>query len=296
VGRELKPVEGLRKGKYFMVKWLIAGLLIANAAPVLAESVKDQARAVFEAKHSAVVTVMLTVKTTASFGGMGQDEESRSEVIGTVIRPDGLTIVSLSETDPMSLLGNMMPSEFADMFSGSSEVVAASIIVDRNREVPAEIVLRDRDLDLAFIRPIEAPESPFAYVDLSASVSSDVLDEVVVIGRLGRIGNRAHTVTLGAITSMVERPRRFYVAGPGNGQDALGSPVFNLAGEVVGVQVLRTLPGVSQDSGLGLGALMGAMDNVLVIVLPGSDIEESASQAPTIGDDEEPAADEDDAE
>ncbi len=33
-------------------------------------------------------------------------------------------------------------------------------------EVPAKVILRDKDLDMAFVRPIEKPETPFAFVNI----------------------------------------------------------------------------------------------------------------------------------
>ena len=43
------------------------------------------------------------------------------------------------------------------------------ILLDDGTEVPAEIVLRDKDLDLAFIRPKAKPASPMTSVDLTKS-------------------------------------------------------------------------------------------------------------------------------
>jgi len=268
---------------------LVAVLGAAVAFQAAADDGKSKARTLLEDHRDAVVTVALTITTTASFGGIGgQGEESRSEVVGTVVRPDGLTVVSLSETDPMALLSNMMPGEFSDMFAGNSEVTSAAIIVGREQEVTAEIVLRDQDLDLAFIRPVEPREEPFVHIDLDQAAAAEILDDVVAIGRLGRIANRVHTVGIDAVSAVVERPRRFYILGSGgSGQGSLGSPVFTLDGAPLGVFVMRTLPGMSQGSGMGLGSLMGMQDNVLAIVLPAEEIRESALQAPGFDDEDD---------
>ena len=61
----------------------------------------EKGRAIFQKYQHAVVTVQIVVKSKISMAGAdGQSNESRQEVTGTVIDPSGLTVLSLSATDP----------------------------------------------------------------------------------------------------------------------------------------------------------------------------------------------------
>src|SRR5271169_2790392 len=91
---------------------LVLGLLAAAfAAPCGADELIDKGRAIFKANQQAVVIVQLVLKNKMSFGGAGgRSAEARRDATGTVIDPSGLTVLSLSSTDPSLLLEAMMPA------------------------------------------------------------------------------------------------------------------------------------------------------------------------------------------
>jgi hypothetical protein len=71
----------------------------------------------------------------------------------------------------------------------------------------------------------------------------------------------------------------FYVLGREATQASLGSPVFKLSGEPVGVVVLRTIRGTGGGGGL-MGMMMGGMEDMMLpILLPASDIARYIEQA-----------------
>src|ERR1051325_621463 len=73
------------------------------------DELATKAREVFKKYQPTVVTVQLVVKSKIGFGGFGGEaRESKQEVTGTVIDPSGLTVLSLSSTDPTTLLQGMM--------------------------------------------------------------------------------------------------------------------------------------------------------------------------------------------
>src|SRR4051812_47853611 len=70
-----------------------------------AEDLADQGRKIFAANQHVVVTVQLVLKSKISMPGMGgQSSEARQDATGTVVDPSGLTVLSLSVTDPSQLL------------------------------------------------------------------------------------------------------------------------------------------------------------------------------------------------
>lgn len=266
----------------FLAAAVIVGLQFANA-PASGATIEEQGRALLEKHRDAVVTVELVIKQQISFGGQSQDDESKSEANGTVIDSSGLTVLSLSETDPSSLFENMMSGmgQMGNM-NMESTVTDAKILLRDGTEIESEIVLRDKDLDLAFVRPIDKPAEPMPYIDLEASGAPQILDQVVSISRLGRVANRAHAASLERITAIVEKPRKFYLPGTDPTQTGLGSPAFTADGQVVGIFLMRSIK--SSGGGGLMGMMSGARDNLAAIILPAVDILEASAQAPPFED------------
>lgn len=263
--------------KRFWAACLTAVLCIA----VQAGEAEEKGRALLEQHKNAVVTVQLVIKQKMSFGGMGgEDSESRSEIIGTVISPEGLTVVSLSETDPGGMMSNFMPDEMGDSFKIDSSIAGVKILLDDGKELDAGVVLRDKDLDLAFVRPKAKPEVPLAYVDLAESGTAQVLDQYVSLARLGKVGNRAPGASLGHVHAISTKPRTFYFPEGGAFMGSTGSPAFTLDGKLIGVIVMRM---IASSGGGGMFDMMGAARNMATVILPAGDIAEAASQAPPFG-------------
>ncbi len=173
----------------------VALLLLTCAAT--ADETGDKARAVFDAQKAAVVTVELVLKEKMSmFGDASNESESKLTVTGTIISADGLTVVSLTSTEPASLFSKMMPSGMDDDMDVSSEVTDVKLVLEPGKELDSTVLLRDRDLDLAFIRPKTKPEEPLPFVNLADSSQPKILDEVLVIDRAGKVANREHFVGL----------------------------------------------------------------------------------------------------
>ncbi len=95
--------------KRIMALAFVCAAVFGLSANSFADDVGARGRKILEERKDAVVTIMLVLKQQVSFPGMAsQNSESKSEATGTVIDPTGLTIVSLSETDPSSLVEAMM--------------------------------------------------------------------------------------------------------------------------------------------------------------------------------------------
>jgi hypothetical protein len=246
------------------------------AATARAGEDEDKARAVLEKNKLAVVTVKLVIKQKVSMPGRGsQEDESKVEATGTVIGPDGLTVVALSSTDPSSVYKNMMSSMMSDV-QIECDVSDVKILLDDGTEVPSQIVLRDNDLDLAYVRPTEKPAKPFNFVDLADAATPQILERLVALNRMGQVANRVYAAAFERVEAIVTKPRTFYIPGKDPTNSAQGSPVFTLDGKIVGVFVLRTI----KDTGGGRSALFGDNPNMLPVLLPASEILEGAKQAP----------------
>jgi len=265
---------------------LILALIVSGILNGNADESAIKAREVFKKHHPTLVTIQLVVKSRFGFAGSGGDSrESKQEVTGTVIDKSGLTVVSLSSTDPTAMLQGLMGSFGGDgeesmKLKMDSELSDIKLLGNDGSELAADIVLRDKDLDLAFVRPKEKPTTPLPFLDLSNNAKVDVLDEVIALNRLGKVASRVHAASIERINAVVQRPRLFYVPDSDKTATGLGCPAFTFDGKVVGIFVMRAL-----KSGGGSGGLFGMQGGITSILLPAEDVKKIAAQAPEAKDD-----------
>lgn len=255
----------MRLKSYLLVA--IGVLIVAGASR--ADELAEKGREVFKKNQRAVVTVQLVQKLTFSSGGRsGEAQEVKQDVTGVVVDPSGLTVLALSMTDPTEMYRRM----YGDRYKADLEVSDVKILLEDGAEVAAEIVLRDKDLDLAFIRPKSKLAAPMVAIDLSKSSPVQTLDTVVTLNRLGRAAGRAYSASVERISAVVQRPRTFYIPDSTMTGTALGSPAFALDGNVVGILVMRTITSA--------GVAASRSDNATSIILPAEDVLKAAKQAP----------------
>jgi len=262
---------------------LIAMAGILTASTCLADDVADKGRDIFKKNQRAVVTLQAVIKTTYSGGGRSSNPtESKQDITGTVIDPSGLTVTALSSMDPAELYRLILP----DNKGTDTEVNELKILLEDGTEMPAEIVLRDKDLDLAFIRPKTKPSAPMAAVDLTKASPVDVLDSVIALNRLNRASGRAYSVSEERISAVIQKPRTFYIPATGPSSATFGSPVFALNGNIVGIFVMRAV----SAGGAAVRSQREYSEYVAAILIPASDILKGAKQAPEAkGETEKPA-------
>src|SRR5581483_11413720 len=221
-------------------------LMFALVIPLSrADEISEKGRDVFKKNQHSVVTVQIVVKSKFSMGGMGgQANETRQDVTGTLIDTAGLTVLSLAATDPGQMVQNMMSGSDDDSkFKIETELSDVKILLEDGTEIPAEVVLRDKDLDLAFVRPKAKITAELTPLDLTQSAKVGMLDQVIALNRLGNAAGRAYAASVERISAIVERPRLFYVPETSFTTTALGAPAFTLDGKVVGLFVMRALKG-----------------------------------------------------
>jgi hypothetical protein len=255
------------------------GLAAGLASFARAQDLTAKGREIFKKHQTSVITVELVIKS--KFGSRGDGRESREEVTGTVIDPSGLTAVSLSSTDPTAMIQSIMGGFGGDDGESSklkieSEVSDVKLLTHDGSELPAEIVLRDKDLDLAFLRPKTKPAAPLPALDLSSNAKVDVLDQVIAINRLGKVAGRAYAASIERIHAVVQRPRLFYVPGSDTTSTGLGCPAFTLEGKLVGLFVMRSI----RSGGGGMGIFSMQSPPIMGILLPAEEVKKIAAQVP----------------
>ena len=253
----------------FLTFALGAGLLIAPDTRA-EDLLTAQTKAIFTNRQDAVIWISAVAKISMQAEGSKEalnipDREQKSETLGTLIDPSGLVVTALSTIDPTRDYSGreVRTREGTVKIEASAVLKEVRVIMPDGTEVPAEVVMRDADLDLAFIRiksgAREAKGVEFKSIDLKDAASVNVADDVVTIGRMDEVLNRAPSVARGQITAMTKKPREFLRATSAN----LGCPTFAMDGRLVGIGVNRSVRG----------------KNSYTVLIPAADVQEIAEQA-----------------
>lgn len=255
-------------------------VLLLPAASGAQTDARAAARELVRKWQDAIVNVRVTLKLRMSMGGreMNASDDS-ADTVGTVIDPSGLTVLSLGSLNPGAMMNKIIgaASQGNDRPQLSSEPTDVKMRIPDGREVAAKIVLRDEDLDLAFLMPTAKLEKPLVAIDLTNATKPSLLDEVVVLSRLGRVGGWAPAAALHNIGAIIEKPRTFFVTDASGSGSSMGTPAFLPNGKLVGLMTLRSI-----DPGRpGMLAMMGNSEGLglLPVILPAEDVLEIAKQA-----------------
>jgi hypothetical protein len=251
----------------------LLALALATVAPAGADpgpGLREQARQVLAAQGDAVVTVRLTIKSRMVFQGQERSGPDQTvEIAGTVLTPDGLTAVSDFTSNPAGLLSGTGGGPTVE--TQTSDV---KLVLRDGRELKARFVLRDEDLDLAFLAPVEPAK--LKSVELTRGATPQALDDLIFVYPLGRNLGRGLAVSLSRVRAVVTRPRTFVVADVIDGWQALGSPAFDARGRALGLVLVRRAP---QPSVTGGGGMRQLFDTIAPVVLTAEDVLEVAEQA-----------------
>jgi hypothetical protein len=241
----------------------VALFILAPGACLTLQAISPEEAAAGREVLRQYADTVIGVELVATISGAQGDRpipatERKFEVNGTVIGPGGLTVLSLGSFDPrVGLLPGIRLDE--------PQFKEVKLRLADGTEFPARIVLKDEDLDLAFVAPDPpadgAPPLPaFAHVDLGKAATAEVLGTYFDVARGNKRVQRVAAVRVVSVTAILEKPRRFFLAT----DYSPGCPVFDAAGRVLGLSVRQIAEGRPVGN----------------IILPPSDIAEMAPQGP----------------
>jgi Trypsin-like peptidase domain len=261
-----------------LAPWLLSAALLA-AAPVPAADIRVTGRATAEQVRHAVITIRIVLKLKIGFGGQAQDQEQKVEVAGVVIDAAGLTVASAASIDPSGALRKMSGGQ-ASRMKVESEVKETTLLLEDGTEVEADVVLKDTDLDLAFLKPREAGRRFRAVTLRPRAGTVPLLTPIFVVSRLGKLTSRALALATGEIRASVHGPAPYYVTDPETA-GFVGSVAYTADGIPLGVFVNRfsTSPD-GRGGGMFEGAFgRGGSEAMLTVLRPVDKVLELAAQA-----------------
>ena len=232
---------------------------IAPSTPARADSQSQMLRALAAKYKPSLVTLSLIVKISSG----GYEDQSEMEAEGVLLDSSGLVVTTNNAVDPMAA--------YADDSRGaslSSRVTSVKILTASGAELPAKVVLRDKDLNLAFIRPLQKPNVKLSGVPLKNGGVAQLGEPIYLLGRLGKTGNRSLEAKCERVVSVLEKPRRLYALDPYNAI-YVGNIAFNEKGQPLGILTLRFPIGKARNN-----------DSTVPVVVPARDVLELARQAP----------------
>ena len=260
----------------------LSAVLAAGSAWAASGELQASARNLIDALQDSVVWVSIIAKSTVGVEGdappqvkaglSAMDKEGKSEATGTIIDPSGLIVTSLASIDKSSMVDGKVvnvPGVGPIKLKSTSEIKEIKVIMPDGTEIPADLVLKDADLGLGFIRvradSKEAKGVTFKAIDLKDSAKGSLLDDCIGLGRLDDNMNREPSVVTTEISGLTTKPRLFYRVLT----DSIGCPVFLSSGKLLGITTVRK-PG-SDDGGTEV--------RVSPVVLPAADMVKLADQA-----------------
>jgi len=263
-------------------------LLALPALPLAAQPAPPDLAKVLAERAPAVVTVQVVVqiKMGGEMGSaLGEKQEFQTEASCVAIDPKGLVLCS------NTVLGGYM-SVVQRAMGGKVEMTATPtqikvFVADDPKPLEAKLLVRDSDLDLAWLQ-VTAPEGrTFAYVDLARSATPKVGDPFIAVRRLDKYFDRTPTVYEGKIGGTIKKPRTLYVP-TATAESSLGLPALSPAGEVLGILVLQFPDSGSDlgDSGGPFGRLETSarvQELVRGFILPAADVLKATKRATESG-------------
>lgn len=258
----------------------------APGAPAASDS-EATYQNLMDTRGTTLVTVKFVLKVSGGgfFAAMG-DQENEQETSGVMISSQGLVLVS--NTQLAGWIG--MARGFLGEMGGDVSAVPTDLKVlvgDDTEGLEAELLARDTELDLAWVKIKEPGERTFAAVDFADSAKPSPGQQLLMLARMGKYFERALLVHELRVAGLARKPRELYVPSSAAG---LGLPVYTTDGKVVGLTVFQApeTEGAGENPFAMFSQLSDMQSAAGGLILPAEEVLRATKRAQaTLAEDEE---------
>ena len=248
--------------KRFVSGSVVLCICLTASASLQAEDAADYAK-VIEQVTPAFVTVKFVLKMDGQFG----KRESEAEITGVMIDPAGLVLCGNTRLGSPRMMRSI---------GGSATPTDMKVLIgDDTDGLEAKVLVRDSELDLAWVKIKKPGDRKFAYVDLARAATPIVGQRLLAIRKMAKYFDRAMTFSEGRLSGKTRKPRELLVP-TGTMTLEAGLPVFSTTGEIVGIVVVQ----MPEDDELQSMALTGiGRDISNGLILPAAEVAKATARA-----------------
>jgi hypothetical protein len=228
-------------------------------------------------KGAALVTLKFVLKVSGPM--VDGEEESETEVTGVMIDPKGVVLCSNTQLAGfVGMIKKMMGPMGSQINATPTDLKV--LVGDDTEGKEAELIARDTELDIAWVKIKEPGDKPYDHIDLAKSAKLEVGQPIAIVRRMGKFFNRATVVTESRIGGTTSKPRTLYIPSSTMGM-TLGLPVFSATGELLGVMVSQTPESDEGDfNPLAMLSMLSDMqDSMTGLILPATDVARATTRA-----------------
>ena len=245
----------MKKSKLLLTRAAIITLafsLVSTGFAGVADPGGEVSRKIFDAQKDSLLWISVVAKISYTSEGATDspmnlpEQENKLEAYGTVITSDGLLVTALSSIDQSRYVsGREITTRTGSRvkLDASVDIKEVRIIMPDGEEVPADVVFKDTDLDLAFVRARadskQFKAAKFLPIDLKNSAKAVIAEETITLLRADDVLNRQPSIVRGQVTVLVKKPREFVRATSA----APGTPTFNTESKLLGIGTVRFMQG-----------------------------------------------------
>ena len=228
---------------------------ITSVAARADDTSQQQIQTLLANQAASIVSIKVVIKTQVKMSGQAQDSESRADLVGTVVTPDGLIMVSNAPFDSKNL-GEMLGMPDNAGFDMKMTPTDFKVVIgNEEKQYSAYLAATDPNRGLAFIKVQDLGDRKLQPADFTSTTTPTEGERVYVVNRLGKGYDYAPYLQAGDVYGEIDKPQKAWIIG--DNLD-VGLPVFSPAGEALGVMT-TVRSGVTEppsSSGMGLGMIM----------------------------------------
>lgn len=198
-----------------------------------------------EPNYSTIVSdrspAMANIKFVLSLEFQGQSQDIEMEAMGLMIDSKGLLVLSNSE------MGGGMQMIRRGIAGTPKDIKI--MLGDDTEGVPAKLIGRDSELDLAWLRIDKPSDKGYSSIDLAKAAMPKIGETLVGIDRMSKYFDHAPVIFTTSVGGITKKPRTLYI--PSGGLVlGMGLPMFTTSGEFVGISSVQ-MPNADSEDDVG---------------------------------------------